>query len=61
MGIKQKTYFIAKCDICDNEFESSDGGIQCFNSKKEIKEIVVGCDWTIKNGKLKCPDCIEQP
>ena len=61
MGVKSRKYYVVCCDVCGYEFENENGGIQCFVSKDEARQTIKGCDWTIKNGKIRCHDCYEQP
>jgi hypothetical protein len=42
------------------EFENGEGGVQCFDNKKQARKIVVACNWVIKNGRLRCDNCLEE-
>ncbi len=61
MGIRERPYFIVQCDYCPMIFENDAGGEQCFSNKPDAVVTIEGCDWTFRNGKWRCPACIEQP
>ncbi len=61
MGIKSVIYYVLKCDLCTIEFENSDGGVQCFDTYGDAVDTAKNCDWTLRQGKWRCPACVEQP
>lgn len=55
--IIKKQMYLAKCDKCNKYYNNSDNIYDCFETKKELKEIIEDEDWQIKNKKVFCDEC----
>lgn len=56
MIIKKQMYLV-RCDKCNKFFNNFDYEYNCFETKKELKEIIEDEDWQIKNKKIFCDEC----
>lgn len=57
MPIVKKNMYIAKCDICNKFFSSSDNTYDCFETEKEMIERIEDEDWQKKGKKIFCDEC----
>ena len=61
MGIRKKTFKIAVCDECGVELDSAGyGSFTVYDTDDDVREAMVNCGWTLKDGKLHCDSCWEK-
>ena len=61
MAIKQKTFFVGKCDICGVKLDSAGfGSFTVYETYRKAQQAMKGCEWTWHNGKARCESCYEQ-
>ncbi len=58
MGIKEKTFKIVSCDICEEMLDiTGNGGFTIYETVDEAKKDLTNQDWLVKKSQIICPSC----
>jgi len=58
MSIEERIYFVANCDFCGDEFDTTAaGGFSIFESRDKLVKTLNEYDWVISKTRTICPSC----
>ncbi len=60
MGIEERSFFVATCDFCGDDFDTTgSGGFSIFENRDKLVKTLNECDWEIDTPQTICPSCAE--
>ncbi len=58
MSIEEKTFLVANCDFCGDDFDTTaSGGFSIFESESKLIKALEAHDWMVDNTQTVCPSC----